>query len=621
MVPLLSPSQSLLESPSPLHPWQRRLLWITFLVVMATRFYALAPTLWDLDEAQFAAGVREFDVGRYHHPHPPGFPLYILAAKIVRPFVASDFRACQTVTFLAACALFPLAFSLARELRFPFMTAYLGALLFVFFPNVWFYGGTVFSDITGTAAAIAAAWMLFRGCRDSRFYLGGAAMLGVAAGIRGQALLFGMAPLAVATWFQLRHSQGRQAWRRVAGAALIIITIVGASYTGAALSSDSVDGYQRSLEGAREWVRTIDSYLSPRRPPLATVAAEYLLRPMAGGRLPLVVCALAVLALLAALIQRNVRLGVGLALATFLPFAIFGCFMLDPYSVHRYSTSYVFLWALLAAHGAAVLAMPLRRWSPAAPLAIQVAIVALITARCIHWTLPAIQEVRRTDAPTYAAMQWLRAHVPPRKPVWVHGSLIPFSDYFLPDRDVRLARDLHKLHGVRVAPNDFFATEGIVTGAEMTFRRDHERLLQIARKRYFETSIVRVASIWTFVEGWYDQESDGKTIWFWMGKRGRVLLPAVNSGKSSRMALRMTLNTVAGATSDVEVWLNGQLLQRFRGSAEPFHGQWVVTSRMDAPNELVILSSNVVNLEKRGISSDARDLGLQLTSYSWQPVP
>lgn len=609
MVPLLNSRRSLLESPSPLTPWQRRLLWITLAVVIATRFFALAPNIWDLDEAQFAAGVREFNVGRDHHPHPPGFPLFILAAKIVRPLVGSDFRACQTVTFLAACALFPLAFSLARELRFSFTTSYLGALLFVFFPNVWFYGGTAFSDIAGTAAAMAAAWMLFRGCRDSRFYLAGAVMLGVAAGIRGQALLFGLAPLAVASWFQLRQS-----WRRVAGAALIIATIVVASYTGAALSSDSIDGYQRSIEGAREWVRSVDSYLSPRRPPLATVMSEYLLRPMAGGRLPLVVCALAVIALVAAAIQRNA--GVGLALATFAPFAIFGCFMLDPYSVHRYSTSYVFLWALLAAQGAAVLAMLLRRWS-SAQVTLQVAIVALITARCIHWTLPAIQEVRRTDSPTFAAMQWLRAHVPPRGLVWVHGSLMPFARYFLADRDVRVATDLRKLPRVRVAPNDFFATEGLVSDAEVTFRRDNERLLQIARKRYFETSVVRVASIWTFDEGWYGQESDGKTLWFWMGKRGTVMLPAV----SSRMSLRMTLNTVAGSTSDVEVWLNGQLLQRFLASGEPFHGQWVVPSRMDAPNELLILSSNVVNLKAKGISDDPRDLGLQLTSYSWQPVP
>ena len=59
-------------------------------------------------------------------------------------------------------------------------------------------------------------------------------------------------------------------------------------------------------------------------------------------------------------------------------------------------------------------------------------------------------------------------------------------------------------------------------GREATFRRENERLPQIVRRRYFETSVVRVASIWTFDEGWYDQESDGQTVWYWMGKRGKV---------------------------------------------------------------------------------------------------
>jgi hypothetical protein len=298
---------------------------------------------------------------------------------------------------------------------------------------------------------------------------------------------------------------------------------------------------------------------------------------------------------------------------TFAPFALFACLMLDPYQIHRFSTSCVFLWALLAARGAEVLATPLRRWSAVG----QVIVLLLITARFIHWTIPALQEVRHTDSPPYAAMQWLRAHVPPRGLVRVHGSLMPFAGYYLNDRDVRLANDFHKLPRMAVGPDEYFAMEGVVNGAEVTFRRENERLLQIARKRYFETSIVRVASIWTFDEGWYDRETDGQMIWFWMGKRGKVLLPAT----SGRMSLRMTLNTVHGETSEVEVWLNRQLLQRFRAGEEPFHGQWLVTSRMDAPNELFILSSNSVNLKAKGISEDGRDLGLQLTSYSWQPVP
>ncbi len=599
---------ALLEPPSPLTEWQRRILWIAFVIVTATRFYAVAPSLWDWDEVLFASGVREFNVGRDQHPHPPGFPLYMLAAKIVRPLVGSDFRACQTVVVFASCLLFPLAFALARELRFSFRTSILGALLFVFFPNVWFYGGTAFSDIAGTAAALAAAWLLMRGCRDPRSYLAGAAMLGVAMGIRSQALLFGFAPLAIASWFQMFELR---AWRRVAGAALILVSIAGGSYIGAALASDSIELYRGQLAHVRNWVHTIDSFLSPQREPLSAVADDFLLHPTPGGRLTFVVTALAILGLLGGMIHQ--RLGVWIALATFGPFAFFAWLMLDPNSVHRYSTSYVLLWALLAAYATELLSLLLRRWGPIA----HVVVMLLIAARFAHWTAPALQETRQSEAPTHAAMEWLRARVPPGGVVWVHGSLVPFADYYLRGRDVRVARDLDTLPRVAIAPGHFFVAEGVLSGAEVTFRRGRERLYDMARRRYFETSIIPLANLWTFGEGWYQRESDGNTEWVWMGKRARVLLPGV----SGRMSLQMTLNTAGDTTSDVEVWLNGEKLGAFRCGSEPRRVTWPVTPRSGTANELVITSSNVINLKARGIADDDRDLGLQLTSYSWQPLP
>ena len=613
MVPLLAGQwHSLLEPPSPLTEWQRRIFWIALAVVTATRLYAIAPSLWDWDEAQFASGVREFNVGRDHHPHPPGFPLYMLAAKLVRPFVSSDFRACQTVVVFAACLLFPLAFSLARELRFSFRTSLLGALLYVFFPNVWFYGGTAFSDIAGTAPSLAAAWLLMRGCRDPRSYLAGAAMLGVAAGVRSQALLFGFAPLAIATWFQIRFQLFElRAWRRVVAAALIVASIIGASYLGAALASDSIEAYRGQLEHVRKWVRTIDSYLSPDREPLPEIVDDFLLHPTPGGRLTFVVTALAILGLLSAMIRP--RLGVWIAFATFGPFAFFAWLMLDLNSVHRYSTSYVLLWALLAAFAAEIATIPLRRWAPVA----QVVVMLLITARFAYWTAPALYEVRRVNAPTHAAMGWIRARVPPGSVVWVHPSLLPFADYYLHDRDVRLGRGLETLPRVSIAPNEYFVTEGALTGAEVTFRRRRDRLWDIVRRRYFETSVTRLTNIWTFGEGWYDRESDGSSEWIWMGRRAKVLLPGV----SARMSLQMTLNTVAGTVTDVEVWLNGERLGSFRCGEQTRRVAWTVTPRSGTPNELLILSSNAINLKAGGIAQDDRDLGLQLTSYSWQPLP
>ena len=42
-------------------------------------------------------------------------------------------------------------------------TPYFDSLLFVFFPNVWFFGGTAFSDLPGLALLLAASATLLRG--------------------------------------------------------------------------------------------------------------------------------------------------------------------------------------------------------------------------------------------------------------------------------------------------------------------------------------------------------------------------------------------------------------------------------------------------------------------------
>ena len=50
------------------------------LIYLAAHLALLPRTLEDLDSINFALGVRQFDVAR-HQPHPPGYPVYIAAAK------------------------------------------------------------------------------------------------------------------------------------------------------------------------------------------------------------------------------------------------------------------------------------------------------------------------------------------------------------------------------------------------------------------------------------------------------------------------------------------------------------------------------------------------------------
>lgn len=559
----------------------------TAAVVALTRWFALARTPWDWDEAQFCFALRSYDV-TLHHPHPPGFPLYILAAKLVRLVAPDDFHALQTIVFLAACALFPLAYAAARAFRFSFATSWLGALLFVFLPNVWFYGGTAFSDIVCVAVVLGAITLILRGRADTRTYLLGALLLGIATGIRPQALLFGLAPLAAASRLQ---------WRRLAAAAAIVGAIAGASYFGAALASASVQRYRQVNDDVGRWVHDVDAYTNPERPPIVTLLDDFWLRPMAGGRLAFVVGVL----VLIALSRRDPR--AWLVVASFAPFALLATLMLDFNSIHRYSTSYVFLHALLAAEGAAVVARRKR--------IVQCVVVALIAGRYAWWTAPALAEVRGTSSPTFAAARWLRAHTVRGQRVWVHGGVRPFADYILYDRDVHVVRDVAELPRRGLTPRDFYFTEGVISNRGVVFRRPHERVWDIARRRYFETTVLTIAeNIWLFRDGWYDEEQDAGTTWRWMGARAAALLPGV----SGSAELMLTLAGPPEVTQDVEVRLNGVTLERFRCTDTPVTKRWrAASSRNENVLEIVVARTHMVG-------ADPRPLGVRLFAYGWRPL-
>ena len=106
------------QPPSSLTPYQRLAFWLLALFCAGTRFLAMARTLWDWDEALLCLGMRSYDV-TLHHPHPPGFPVYIALGRIVQTIIPNEFRALQAVNLAAGMLVFPAIFFLARELRLP----------------------------------------------------------------------------------------------------------------------------------------------------------------------------------------------------------------------------------------------------------------------------------------------------------------------------------------------------------------------------------------------------------------------------------------------------------------------------------------------------------------------
>src|SRR5687767_9684327 len=137
------PSMTFQTEPEPITARQRAIVIVVALVCAATRFLALARSVWDWDEALLTMALRDYDV-TFHHPHPPGFPVFIALARVARLVVSDDFRALQAVNLVAALLVFPAVYLFARELRLRFLTCVMAGALFAFFPNVWFFGGGAF---------------------------------------------------------------------------------------------------------------------------------------------------------------------------------------------------------------------------------------------------------------------------------------------------------------------------------------------------------------------------------------------------------------------------------------------------------------------------------------------
>lgn len=590
--------------PLPLTRPQRLLIGLTALAVAVTRLMACSRTLWDWDEAQFALAVIEYDAAG-HRPHPPGFPLFIALANLTRMFTTSDFRALQVVTVIASMTLFPLFFFLCRELDFSFPIAWSGSLLAVFLPNVWFYGGTAFSDIPSLALTVAACAFLLRGARERRSLVAGAILLGLAAAIRPQALLIGAAPALIAVWRQ-RRDRGA-----VLGAMAVGAAIVAAFYAGAILASSSYEEYMATARKLRDYLRSVDSFLTPTRPPLTVLFEFFFLRSIPGEIYARIVIYAAAAGAVITSIRRDGR--AWLLILIFLPFQIFAWLMLDFHSVSRYGVTYAPMYAILAAAalaGASAWIPGVGRWG--GPL-----LVLVLAAALARWSIPALSEVRRNPSPPVRALEWIDKEIPRSAPVFVHGSLMPFATFIIGDRPTILVDQPQDL-GPAVQPADaILVTETPTPLMSATrFVRDRGRAFDIVRQRYFETTVLPARTWAKFGDGWHPEEWHGADVWLWMGARSVTLLPPSNG----RMRLTLKLEpALEKGPPVIEVRLNGAPIETIAVGA-PMERSWTVEASADRWNELVLTSDRFINPLREGIGGDSRDLSVRLLGYDWKPA-
>jgi hypothetical protein len=122
----------------------------------------LPPSLEDLDSINFALGVQHFDISQ-HQPHPPGYPLFIAAAKLLHAVGLSELHALSLLgVFAGGFALFACVL-LFRRLGGDGLGSSLsaiGLLMVALCPLFWLTASRPLSDMAGLAASLAIQALL-----------------------------------------------------------------------------------------------------------------------------------------------------------------------------------------------------------------------------------------------------------------------------------------------------------------------------------------------------------------------------------------------------------------------------------------------------------------------------
>jgi hypothetical protein len=461
-----------MRSRNVLSPNERLAFFALFALTTVSRFAAIAKSPWDWDEVEFMRGVRAYDVS-LHAPHPPGYPVFVFIAKLIRPLAGSDFRALQSIVVASAIALFPVVFLLARELRFSTRTALLGATLTAFLPNVWFYGGTAMSDVPGLVLGLLGCALLLRGNMNA-----GALILGLSIGIRPQNVLMALIPLA-------------RRKRAIVIAAAVAIVCYGA----AALISPR---YFAAIRAQQHYLSATDAAGAPDRLPLRQLFVPFFVLPVDAPKLFIPITLLALIPMVR---RRPPAL---MTVAMFLPFLLLAYLTLSQDAISRYAIGYVVMYALLAIDG--------LEWLTRKPALHVIASLILIGA-CAAWTWRPLQVVRTTPSPPFAAMQWITQHIPPGTPLSVDRAFEPFTRYYLGAYKITNAAPWH------VVDHD------VLTRCA-NFRYERGRLWRVARQRNFVASVVAANQNPRFGDGWHPEEQGEAFSWRWMGHNATVTMPA-----------------------------------------------------------------------------------------------
>ena len=219
--------------------------WYGICAIALTRipFRSLLP--YDIDSVNFALAVGRFDPAA-HQPHPPGYYLYVLLARLLNRIVPDPNAALVAISVTASCAAGWTIYVLTRE-WFGRPAARISMLLFLASPLGWFHGIVGLTYMPEAFFSALVGILCWRACAGQlRSAVPAAMVLGLAAGFRPSAALL-LGPLLLWTLWQVSP---RWRWRSMIAASLVMLAWI-------VPMAIEAGGYRRYLDAFRHLWMTV----------------------------------------------------------------------------------------------------------------------------------------------------------------------------------------------------------------------------------------------------------------------------------------------------------------------------------------------------------------------------
>lgn len=483
------------------------------LLLYGVALWVLRPmTPFEQDEVLFLRGLEKYDVAK-HAPHPPGYPLYIGIGKAVRALVGDPVTALQLVSVVAAMATLLFAWLLARRVGATRGEATAAAMIIATVPTWLFHAAVGFSDVPGTAVALAATWALLSALdRPTVLPLAGVAVAAAAA-VRPQLLLV-LFPLGVAA---LVVTARRGRWTALASAAGSAVGVSLACWLPAVLVTGP-SRFRQALVDAGTWVATQETNWHLPEAPLAEVAHRWLVNPwgtlaLAGAFWLLVVAG-------AIAFWRSDRGRIVVVAAGSAGFyALTALWTMNMTESVRYVLPALPLLAILAGGVAGGEAGSLRRVARAG--------VAVWCLAAFVWLWPALKIRSSQPAPVWECLSWVASHADPSVTTVVFdGTFRPHVGYLLSPRGFRVEEKRQEIAYANFLPSGsvLFVTRDPRASGEALLRRSWDvPALDPFSRHYYERCTVTLepaANSVRFSDTFHVQRD-----WWELTEGGEVWLP------------------------------------------------------------------------------------------------